>query len=164
MEFDNIYTFLENKYGENVNKKVEYGCNFIMPEVNISKDLLNDLYKKFDFSYLVDIVGVHWPKRDKKFDVIYNLYSVGNKIRAFVKVAIIDEKIETVSDIWKSAIFLEREQYDLVGIEFKGHPDLRRILLPDYFKKHPLRKDFDLKDRSWFNDVDEQGLGIKYSK
>ena len=147
-----------------VDKKIEFGCNFIMPEVGVCKDVLTDLREKFDFSYLVDVVGAHWPKRHKKFDIIYNLYSIKNKIRVFVKVSVVDENIETVSDIWKSAMFLEREQYDLVGIKFEGHPDLRRILLPDYFEKHPLRKDFDLKDRSWFNDVDEQGLGIKYSK
>ena len=73
-----------------------------------------------------------------------------------------DEVIETISDLYKSALFLEREQYDLVGVKFIGHPDLRRILMPEFFDKHPLRKDFNLKDRSWYNDVDEQNLGIKY--
>ena len=163
MTFDEIYNNIVNEITPDVSKKIQFGLYFIVARRDNFKNIIIYLKERFDFEYLVDIVGIHWPEnKTNPFEVVYNLYSIKNKIRLFVKVPIHNEEIETVSDCYKSALFLEREQYDLVGVKFIGHPDLRRILMPDFFDKHPLRKDFDLKDRSWYNDVDEQNLGIKY--
>ena len=163
MTFDEIYSNIVNEISPDVSRKIQFGLYFIVARRDNFKSIIIYLKERFDFEYLVDIVGIHWPEnKANPFEVVYNLYSIKNKIRLFVKVPICNEEIETVSDCYKSALFLEREQYDLVGIKYVGHPDLRRILMPDYFNKHPLRKDFDLKDRSWYNDVDEQNLGIKY--
>ncbi|MGA1861970.1 NADH-quinone oxidoreductase subunit C [Deferribacter thermophilus] len=164
MVFDDIVKYFSEKYPGKVSGKVEFKCNFLTVDKSIFKDVLRELKEKFSFKYIVDIVATHWPNRDMKFDVVYNIYSIENNIRVFVKVMIPDEKIETVTDIWKGANFMEREQYDLVGVVFEGHPDLRRILLPDFFEGHPLRKDFPLKERKWFNKFDEQNLGIRFTK
>ena len=164
MTFDVIFDKLskDKDLDQCISKKIQFSCNFFVVDKDHFKSIIEILKKDFAFDYLVDIVAVHWPERKEKFDIIYNLYSMQHNLRIFVKVKSVDENIETLTDIYKGANFLEREQFDMFGINFIGHPDLRRILMPDFFDKHPLRKDYDLKDRSWFNDVDEQGLGIKY--
>ena len=163
MNFDEIYNILQSEVATDIKKKNQFGCNFIIAQKSNFKNILKCLKERFDFEYLVDVVGIHWPANHANpFEVAYNVYSIKNKIRIIVKVPITGEEIETVTDLYKSALFLEREQYDLVGIKFVGHPDLRRILMPEFFDRHPLRKDFNLKDRSWYNNVDEQNLGIKY--
>jgi NADH-quinone oxidoreductase subunit C len=163
MNFDEIYNILQSEVATDIKKKNQFGCNFIISAKDNFKDIIRCLKERFGFEYLVDVVGIHWPdNKTNPFEVVYNLYSIKNKIRVIVKVSISGDEIDTVSDLYKSALFLEREQFDLVGIKFIGHPDLRRILMPEFFDKHPLRKDFNLKDRSWYNDVDEQNLGFKY--
>ncbi len=164
MNFEELKDKLKRAFPEGVGYIEQHGCNFIDVDVSEFKAMLKYLRDECDFEYLSDVVAAHWPKRKEKFDVIYNLYSIKNKLRVFVRVKIESDAIETVTDLWKSAIFLEREQYDLVGVRFEGHPDLRRILMPEYFTGHPLRKDYPLKGRKWFNDVDEQNLGIHFSK
>lgn len=164
MSFEDIKKKVGMEFPEDVSFSETYGCRFLDTKPYVFKKVLVFLKDECDFEYLSDVVAAHWPKRKEKFDVIYNLFSIKNKLRVFVRVKIESDVIETVTDLWKSAIFLEREQYDLVGVKFEGHPDLRRILMPEFFKGHPLRKDYPLKGRKWFNDVDEQNLGISYSK
>lgn len=95
------------------------------------------------FSTLVDITAVDWPEREKRFDVVYHLLSMYQNHRIRVKCAIgEDELIPTVTGIHKSANWFEREAFDMFGIVFAGHPDLRRILTDYGFRGHPLRKDF----------------------
>lgn len=104
------------------------------------------------FDYLSDVTAVHWPDRDgAEFDVVYQLYSIGKKVRFRVKVPLSqDQETGTVTGIWPTAEWLEREVFDMFGIRFSGHPDQRRILNPEGFDGHPLRKEFPLKGRvSW---------------
>ena len=97
------------------------------------------------FQVLVDICGVDFPIREPRFDVVYNLLSLKHNLRLKVKVSVDDEGwVPTVSGIFPSAGWYEREVWDLYGIFFKGHPDLRRILTDYGFDGHPLRKDFPL--------------------
>jgi NADH-quinone oxidoreductase subunit C len=99
-----------------------------------------------DFDMLTDLFGVDNHKDKPRFELIYFLNSLSNRSRLAVKVRLgEDESITTASNIWKSAEWFEREIYDMFGIQFAGHPDLRRILLDDDFKGHPLRKDFPLE-------------------
>lgn len=101
------------------------------------------------FDFLSDLTAVHWPRRKgSEFDLVYQLYSINNKLRFRVKVPL-PEGVEpgTVSGIWKTADWLEREIYDMFGIRFQGHPDQRRILNPEGFEGHPLRKEFPLRGR-----------------
>ncbi len=102
---------------------------------------------KSDFEILLDITAVdYFGKREKRFEVVYLLLSLSQKIRLRIKVRLGEgEKVSTLSFLWKNANWLEREVYDMFGIEFEGHPDLRRILLYPEFKGHPLRKDYPLK-------------------
>lgn len=101
------------------------------------------------YNFLSDITAVHWPDRpDAEFDVVYQLYSIDKKSRFRVKVRLAEsQSVPTVSSVWKTADWLEREVFDMFGIEFEGHPDPRRIINPDHFEGHPLRKEFPLQGR-----------------
>ncbi|MCU1267970.1 MAG: NADH-quinone oxidoreductase subunit [Acidobacteria bacterium] len=99
------------------------------------------------FNYLSDLTCVHFPVRlEGPFDVIYNLYSIPANQRVRLKVALgSDESIESVTGVWPAANWMEREVYDLFGVKFLNHPDLRRLLLPPDWEGHPLRKDYALE-------------------
>ena len=97
------------------------------------------------FDYLVDVTAVHWPDDERCFEVVYHLYSYARDDRLRVKVRLAaGESIASVTDVWKSADWNERETYDMFGVKFDGHPDLRRILMPDDYTDYPLRKEFPL--------------------
>ena len=101
---------------------------------------LKDRHK---FTYLIDVCGVDYPKREPRFDVVYHLHSFDANRRIRLKVST-DEAtpVPTVCGIWRAANWCEREAYDMFGIRFEGHPDLTRILLWEGFNGYPLRKDF----------------------
>jgi len=104
----------------------------------------------FEFNMLSDLSAVDWPERKPRFEVIYHLNSLALRHRLRVKI-LLDDGPEawtpTVSEIWKAADWLERECFDMFGIQFHGHPDLRRILMYDSFEGHPLRKDYPYQRR-----------------
>ncbi len=99
------------------------------------------------FNYLSDLTCVHFPERaDAPFEVVYNLYSISANERVRVKVAANEsDGVESVTGVWPAANWMEREVYDLFGVPFKNHPDLRRILLPEDWEGHPLRKEYPLR-------------------
>lgn len=111
--------------------------------VEILKTLRDD--PKCRFEVLIDICGVDYPERAERFDVVYHLLSPRLNQRLRIKIAT-DETtaVPSVNDIFPAANWYEREAYDLYGIRFIGHPDLRRILTDYGFQGHPLRKDFPL--------------------
>lgn len=97
------------------------------------------------YNLCTDVTAVDYlGKQDPRFMVVYNLYSIPNKDRLRVKAPVpeADCTIDTVSGIWSSANWLEREVYDLMGVTFTNHPDLRRIMMTDDWVGHPLRKDY----------------------
>ena len=99
--------------------------------------------KKCMFSTLIDITAVDYPERAKRFDVVYHLLSMSRNSRIRLRVAIREEDmVPTITETHKSANWFEREVFDMFGILFKGHPDLRRILTDYGFTGYPLRKDF----------------------
>ncbi len=113
------------------------------------RDLLAGLKKdaEFDFNLLVDLFAVdylHWEEREIRFEVVYNLFSLSKNRRLFVKVAVpeLDPEIDSVVALWPAADWYEREVWDMMGIVFKGHPNLKRILMYESFQGHPLRKDY----------------------
>ncbi|MBZ5543039.1 MAG: NADH-quinone oxidoreductase subunit C [Acidobacteriia bacterium] len=113
-----------------------------------------------EYSLLTDHTAVDYPKREKRFDLVYHLYSFKRNDRLRLKVLAADgEKVPSVVSVWPTANWLEREVYDMFGVPYEGHPDLRRILLPDEWTGHPLRKDYDIlkQDDAWV----EANLGIK---
>jgi NADH-quinone oxidoreductase subunit C len=104
------------------------------------------------FTMLTDFTALHLPERDKPFDLVYMPYALIEGRRLRIKTAISEgEVIESACDIWSTANWLEREVYDLMGVRFAKHPDLRRILLPPGWQGHPLRKDYPLEyqDNVW---------------
>jgi NADH-quinone oxidoreductase subunit C len=97
------------------------------------------------FQLLLDICGVDWPKREKRFDVVYHLLSLSKNQRVRLKVQTDEQTpIPSIAHIYPGANWFERETYDLYGVTFSDHPDLRRILTDYGFSGHPLRKDFPL--------------------
>jgi len=103
----------------------------------------------FEFNFLVDLTAVDWLERKPRFDVIYHLNSLTLRHRLRIKVAVDypEPWAYSATPIWKGADWLERECFDMFGIVFKGHPDLRRILMYDTFEGHPLRKDYPYNKR-----------------
>jgi NADH-quinone oxidoreductase subunit C len=114
--------------------------------------------EKFDL--LEDFTAVDWPRREKRFDLIAVLYSFPHNIRLRLKIPVAaKERPVSLVEVWPTANWLEREIFDMFGIEFAGHPDLKRILLPDGWQGHPLRKDYDIlqQDNVWVR----ENLGIE---
>jgi NADH-quinone oxidoreductase subunit C len=112
-------------------------CRFLHDDPEISMD------------YLADLCGVDYPERKFRFEVVYNLYSLkfGHRIAIKALVPEDDPTIESVVTIWRGANWHEREACDMYGIVFNGHPDLRRILMPEDWEGYPLRKDYPLKGK-----------------
>ena len=107
--------------------------------------------EKCKFRQLIDIAGVDYPEKDKRFQLVYLFLSHENNIRIKILIKFqLDESINSLTKIFPSANWMEREVFDMYGIKFKNHPDLRRILTDYGFKGHPLRKDFPL---TGFNEV-----------
>lgn len=116
-------------------------CNFLKTDA------------KTPFNYLSDLTCVHFPDRaEAPFEVVYNLYSISGNERVRLKVAT-DEAtgVESVTDVWPTANWMEREVFDLFGVPFANHPDLRRILLPEDWEGHPFRKEYPLEfmENNW---------------
>lgn len=141
---------LKGKFGDAiVETHSEHGDDtaVVRPEQwkDVCRFLRDDPSTAFDM--LVDLCAVDYPDREPRFEVVLHLYSVDKKHRVRLKSRVgdaegDDAKIDTVADIWMGANWFERETYDLMGISFKGHPDLRRILMYPEFEGHPLRKDY----------------------
>lgn len=132
------------------------------PYISIRKEALRDVCRllKDDpalaFDYPVEVTAVDYPGDAERFEVIHVLFSIEHRRRVVLKsrVAEGDPSIDTVADLWRGAGFMERETYDMFGIAFTGHPDLRRILMTDDFEGWPLRKDFPIEGRGWRENYD----------
>jgi NADH-quinone oxidoreductase subunit C len=98
------------------------------------------------YNYLSDLTGNDWLDRDPRFEVIYHLYSLEHFTRLRLKVRVPEDECTcpTVTEVWGTANWHEREVFDMYGVIFEGHPDLRRILLPEEWVGHPLRQDFEI--------------------
>ena len=148
-----MVTRLKGQYGSGIREANTYlGQNYMVVETSIAAELLQILRDQEQFDYCVDITAVHYPNREKQFDLIWILYSHVRNERIRVKIMITDDETAPSSvSIWPAANWLEREVYDMFGIRFEGHPDLKRILLPDGWKGHPLRKDYGIiqQDQEW---------------
>jgi NADH-quinone oxidoreductase subunit C len=143
---------LKQHYGTGLEALSYVGQNYLVVDHDIIHDVLHLLRDDEAFDYCVDVTAVHYPKNEKPFEVVYILYSFPKNERIRVKTSIAEgEAIPTVSDLWVTADWLEREVFDMFGITFAGHPNLKRILLPDGWKGYPLRKDYPilLQDKEW---------------
>jgi len=152
---------LKEHFGDAVTEASTYlGQNFVVVKPDAVAPILEYLKLDADFDYLVDVTAVDWPKRPERFDLIYIVYSFSRNERMRIKTLIADGfKPASAVGVHLTANWLEREVYDMFGIEFAGHPDLRRILMPDEWQGHPLRKDYGIlqQDQRWV----QENLGIE---
>lgn len=116
----------------------------VTPESNV--DVCRYLKEEFHFIYLADVFGTDRFTSEDRFEVVYNLISLRDRQRLFVKVWLPEEDphIESVTSLWESANWFERQTYDMFGVTFTNHPDMRRIYMPEDFEYFPLRKEFPL--------------------
>lgn len=120
--------------------------------VTVSKDDLLEIahflrdHPKLKITYVSSISGVDYLERKPRFEVVYHIYSLEKNHRIGLKVQVDeDESIPSVTPIWAAADWFEREIYDMYGVPFEGHPNLSRLLMPDDWVGHPLRKDYPLR-------------------
>ena len=140
---------------------VSTGMQINKPLAVIKKDALLKVAgnaKKMGFEHLSVITGVDYGDR---FEVIYNFFSYSRKQNLVLKVILDHDnpEVDSLTSLWKGADWLERETYDLVGIKFAGHPNLVRILLPEGWSGHPLRKDYDMS-KEQFVTIGEDGEDV----
>jgi NADH-quinone oxidoreductase subunit C len=142
----------KREYGTGINPLTHLGQNYFEVDRSLIPEILQLLRDDEKFDYCVDVTAVHYPKREKQFDVVWVLYSFSRNERIRVKTQIAEgESLPSSVPLWATCNWLEREVYDMFGIKFDGHPDLKRILLPDGWKGYPLRKDYGIlqQDNEW---------------
>jgi NADH-quinone oxidoreductase subunit C len=152
---------VKKRFGAQIGETSTYlGQNFIVAKPEAAIPILDYLKLEADFDYLVDITAVDWPKRPERFDLVYIVYSFPRNERVRIKANIPDGyKPATAVGVHLTANWLEREVFDMFGIEFAGHPDMRRILMPEEWQGYPLRKDYSIlqQDQRWVR----ENLGIE---
>ena len=121
--------------------------------VTVAREALPEVAKylrdQLGFEFLMDLTAVDYPGREDRFEMVYHFYSFKSNLRLRLKVPVngVNPVVASLTPLWGAADWFEREVYDMFGIKFEGHPDLRRILMYDTFEGHPLRKDYPLKKR-----------------
>ncbi len=146
MNLEQLTTYLSEHFGGHI-----AGCRIDKGHVvaDVPLDRIEELLEalkgdvELEFDMLMDLTVVDWLERKPRFDVVYHLYSVHHNHRIRLVVGVDDgQAVPTATRFWKIADWLEREMWDLYGVKFAGHPNLKRLLLYDEFKGHPLRKDY----------------------
>ena len=136
--------------------------------VTVTCDQVHDVCRylrddtSMDFDYMVHVSSVDWPDEEERFEVVWEVYSIRHRHRIRIKTRVPEDDcyVDSMTDVWRGAEFMEREVFDMMGIRFKNHPDLRRILMPDeYNEGWPLRKDFPLQGKGWRDTFDFLGEG-----
>jgi NADH-quinone oxidoreductase subunit C len=139
---------LEKLFGEKIQNKTEFRGE---TSFTIAASDLHEIAKfcrdELSFDYLLDITSIDNFVEDPRFEIVYHLYSMPHGVHLRLKLRVPEElgAVDTISNIWPTANWHEREAYDMMGIKFTGHPDLRRILMWDGYPFFPLRKDFPLE-------------------
>lgn len=157
MKPQSIAEIIKNAFPDEVIEIEEFRGQF---SVIVRKDRIKEILRflrdesGLDFDLLADLCGVdNLKKRKQRFQVVYQLYSIQHRHRIRIKAEIPEDDctISSIVEIWEGANWHERECFDMFGIVFDGHPDLRRILMPDDWEGHPLRKDYDVKgpEKKW---------------
>jgi NADH-quinone oxidoreductase subunit C len=144
---------LKAQYGSGIREASTYAKqNCLLVDSSIAYEILLRMRDDELFDYCVDITAVHYPKREQPFDIVYILYSFHKNERIRIKTQIADgERLRSAVSLWPTANWLEREVFDMFGVGFDGHPELKRILMPEDWKGHPLRKDYAIlqQDTEW---------------
>jgi NADH-quinone oxidoreductase subunit C len=146
MDAPQMVKALTEKFGEAVTSTTEFrGEHSLTVKLESLKPLLRYCADELGFDYLIDISSVDHFENEPRFELVYELYGLGHHQHLRVKSPLTDEQeAPTVTDIWPTANWHEREIFDMMGIRFDGHPDLRRILMWEGYPFYPLRKEFPL--------------------
>jgi NADH-quinone oxidoreductase subunit C len=155
LDLQNVIDSIKTNFPDTVQDiKIFRGETTLLVKKEKIQEICRYLKTNFDFKFIADITAVDYiEKKTPRFEVVYYIHRFGpefdENIRIRLKVEISEEnlKVDSVVPVWSGANWLEREVYDMFGIEFVGHPDLRRILMPEDYEVFPLRKDFDVRDR-----------------
>jgi len=152
---------LKQEYGAGILNAATYlGQNYLVVDQSVCHQVIAALRGQFGYTSLTDISAVHYPKDALPFEMFWILYSMSREERVRVKARFAEtDEVPTMTDLWVGANWLEREVFDMFGLRFAGHPDLRRILMPDGWAGHPLRKDYGVEqqDTAWV----QKNLGIE---
>lgn len=158
---DELTRALAQQFGSRIERYATYlGQKFLLAEVGAVREIIEFLKLEWEFDYLVDLTAVDYPNRPKRFEVVYILYSFARNERIRVKCSIAEsERPLSVACVHATADWMEREVYDMFGIEFAEHPDLKRLLLPEDWQGFPLRRDVSIlaMDNRWV----KENLGIE---
>ena len=150
---DELAQRMRARFPEAVTETAQYaGQHFAIVHRNAIPEILEWLRAAEAFDYLVDLTAVDYPARPERFELVYTLFSYRDNVRLRIKAALADGvTAPSITRIHPAANWLEREVFDMFGIRFDGHPDLRRILLPDEWQGHPLRKEYGIvqMDNNW---------------
>ncbi|MBS3818745.1 NADH-quinone oxidoreductase subunit C [bacterium] len=142
---------LQQKFPEKIRKMYsDYGDDVLVIQKDALMDILQYLKKSpYDYTMLLDLTCVDYMREEPRFEMVYHLLSLSNRHRLRIKTRLPEKdlSIQSLTPIWKNANWLEREVFDMFGIQFKNHPDLRRIFMYDGFEGFPLRKDYPLRKR-----------------
>ncbi len=151
MEKEKVIEELKRKFSDKIKEiSVQFGDEILLIERDSLLDIARFLKDEpYSYSMLLDLTCVDYKGQEPRFEMVYHLFSIPNVERLRIKVRLSEEdlQIDSLTSLWKNANWLEREVYDMFGVSFKGHPDLRRIFMYDEFEGHPLRKDFPLRKR-----------------
>jgi NADH-quinone oxidoreductase subunit C len=176
---DALIDRIRERFGDAITEGVAtLGQQIIRAKKESFLELCNFLHDDEEalFDMCTDLTAIHWPERaGQEFEVVILLYSVPKNRRLRVKVSVADgEACPSVTPIWAGANWMEREVFDMFGIRFEGHPDLRRILLPSDWPGHPLRKEYPIeyRDNEWTDkhldyreiDYDTSLIDVKYAE
>lgn len=161
---DNVLTRLKSAFGDAIlSSQIDYD----FPVFVIEHDKIHDVLKflkedgELDFHFLTTLCAMHFPdNKGKEFGMVYQLHNMPKNARIRVKTFMhgIHPEVPTVTDIWPTANWMERQEYDFFGVNFKGHPDLRRILNMEDITFFPMRKEFPLEDQTR-DDKDDSMFG-----
>jgi len=145
---NDLFESLSTAFGEKLSQRTEFRgeTSFTISPADL-REVANVCRTDLSFDYLLDITSIDNFGEEPRFELIYHLYSMRHGVHLRLKLKVPEEigPVDTVSDIWPTANWHEREAYDMMGIKFTGHPDLRRILMWDGYPFFPLRKDFPLQ-------------------
>jgi len=161
MDSKTIIDFLISNYGEEL-ILVDESSDILtlIVESTSARKVIQTLKEQLNFFFLTDLCGIHFPEQEKELGVIYHLHNLVDNKRIRIKAFVTKEnpQIESLVDLFSGANWMERETFDFFGIEFVGHPNLKRILNVDYMDYFPMRKEYPLEDATR-TDKDDRFFG-----
>lgn len=149
MEIQKVIIDLKQKFPKKIKEiSTQFGDEIICIEKEALFEIAEFLKSEpYDFAMLLDLTCVDYLGEDNRFEMVYHFFSLSHnkRLRFKARLSEKDLRIDTLSSLWRNANWLEREVYDMFGVEFVGHPDLRRLFMYDGFEGYPLRKDYPIR-------------------